>query len=226
MSDPILKPELMRSLGRLVRGLSSLFWGLPLTLLVCVKTATSDWLRPFGVLPPLVTTGLLCYGLWQLGYFQQQERIWRDTLDRAKILSVVNVGLSPFVFWWNQVPSVPLYSISVGLLMISSLLFLFYLNLVLHRLSAMLPDETLRIETRFFSSLNSWLLVSLVMLMAIYAFLQNITNLPGPLIDVLRAFESIRQWTLIFLVLLPLAMTMTMIWKIKEIVLSSVFGSV
>ena len=27
-------PELMRSLGQLVRGLSALFWGLPLTLVV------------------------------------------------------------------------------------------------------------------------------------------------------------------------------------------------
>lgn len=224
MSDPFLKSDLMRSLGRLVRGLSALFWGLPLTLLICVKTATSDWLRPFGILPPLVTTGMLCYGLWQLGHFQKQERIWRDALERAKMLSIVNVGLSPFVFWWNQAPNIPLYSISVGLLMISSLLFLFYLNQVLHRLSAMLPDETLRIETRFFTSLNSWLLVALVALTAIYVVLQQIQNLPAPIVDLLNVFEMVRQWTLIFLVLLPLAMTMTMIWKIKEIVLSSVFG--
>lgn len=225
MSDPFLKTELMRSLGRLVRGLSALFWGLPLTLLVCVKTATSDWLRPFGILPPVLTTGLLCYGLWQLGHFQRQERIWRDALDRAKMLSVVNVGLSPFIFWWNQVPSVPLYSISVGVLMFSSLLFLFHLNQVLQRLSAMLPDETLRIETRFFTSLNSWLLVSLVMLVTVYLTLQRIHQLPAAMIDLLNAVEIIRQWALIFLVLLPLAMTMTLIWKIKEIVLSSVFGT-
>ena len=40
MSDPIVpNAELLNSLGRLVRGLSALFWGLPLTLVVSVQTA-------------------------------------------------------------------------------------------------------------------------------------------------------------------------------------------
>jgi hypothetical protein len=224
MSELPIKSDLLRSLGRLVRGLSALFWGLPLTLLVCVKTATSEWLRPFGILPPVFTTGLLFYGLWQLGHFQKQERIWRETLDRAKLLSIVNMGLSPFVFWWNQMPSVPLYYMAVGLLMISSLLFLFNLNQVLHRLSAMLPDETLRVETRFFTSINLYLLIVLVATVLGSVVLQQAHHIPRILVELVSAFEIARQWMLLFLVLLPLAMTMTLIWKIKEIILSSVFG--
>ena len=42
MPDPAPNPELMRSLGRLVRGLSALFWGLPLALVVCPNTATFE----------------------------------------------------------------------------------------------------------------------------------------------------------------------------------------
>ena len=45
----------------------------------------------------------------------------------------------------------------------------------------------------------------------------------GPLSHV-RVLDLSRQWLLIFLVLLPLAMTMTLIWKIKEVILGSVFG--
>lgn len=224
MPDTAAKAELLRSLGRLARGLSALFWGLPLTLLVCVKTATSEWLRPFGILPPICTTLLLFYGLWQLSYFQTQERVWQETLDRAKFFSIVNVGLSPFVFWWNQIPSIQLYSMAIGLLMISTLLFLLALNHVLQRLAAMLPDETLRVETRFFTSLNLYLLLALVSLITLYIILEQFRRLPDFLIDALRAFEVVRQWVLIFLVLLPLAMTMTLIWKIKEIILGSVFG--
>src|SRR5438552_692865 len=154
MSALAPQAELLRSLGRLVRGLSALFWGLPLTLLVCVQTAASEWLRPLGAAPPVLVTVLLSYGLWQLGHFQKQERIWTGTLDRAKLLSVVNIGLSPFIFWWNKLPHVQLYSIALGLLMISGLLFLFDLNQVLQRLAAMLPDETLRLETKWFTSVN------------------------------------------------------------------------
>jgi hypothetical protein len=224
MSEPAPKVELMRSLGRLVRGLSSLFWGLPLSLLVCAKTATSEWLRPLGILPPMMTTSLLCFGLWQLGHFQKQERPWHHALDRAKLLSVVNAGMSPFVFWWNQIPYNPFYALAVSILMLSGLLFLFNLNQVLQRLTAMLPDETLRLETRFFTTLNLYLLLALVVVIAVYLSLQRIQALPVIVAETLQAIESVRQWLLIFLVLLPLAMTMTLIWKIKEAILTSVFG--
>ena len=94
MPDPAPNAELLRSLGRLVRGLSALFWGLPITLIACFYTAKGDWLKPFGIVPPLVTTGLLTYGLWQLGDFQKQERVWRTALDRALVFSLINFGLS------------------------------------------------------------------------------------------------------------------------------------
>src|SRR5262249_27724971 len=154
------------------------FWGLPLTLLICVRTSVSDWLRPLGILPPILSTVLLFYGLCELGYFQRQERIWVHALDRAKILALVNVGLSPFVFWWNQLPQISFYFLGVGVLMLSGLLFLFNLNFVLQRLAAMLPDETLRIETKFFTSFNLYLLVILLSCVAVYVFLQQTERLP------------------------------------------------
>lgn len=206
-----------------MRGLSALFWGLPLTLLICVRTTVSEWMRPLGILPPVMATGLLLYGLHQLGFFQRQERVWIHALDRAKILGIVNVGLSPFVFWWGQLPHIPFYFLAVGLLMLSGVLFLFNLNFVLQRLAAMLPDETLRLETKFFTSFNLYLLFTVVALVALYLGLEQMDSLPVKLAQVLHAVESGRQWLLIFMILLPLAMTMTLIWKIKEVVLASVF---
>jgi hypothetical protein len=225
MSDTAPKAELMRSLRRLVRGLSVLFWGLPLTLLACVRTAVSEWFRPFGILPPVISTVLLLYGLYQLGFFQRQERVWIHSLDRAKLLAVVNVGLSPFVFWWSQLPQVPFYFLAVGLLALSGVLFLFNLNFVLQRLAAMLPDETLRLETKFFTSFNLYLLLTTIALAGLYVVLQQIDGLPLGLVRLIQAIDNGRgrQWLLVFLILLPLAMTMTLIWKIKEVVLASVF---
>src|SRR5260370_39226340 len=99
MPDPAPNRELLRSLGRLVRGLSTLFWGLPITLLICFYTVWAEGLRVYGVVPPLAATALLVYGLWQLGDFQPQERIWQHTLDRAKVLALINFFLSPVLFW-------------------------------------------------------------------------------------------------------------------------------
>lgn len=224
MSQPAPHPELMRSLGRLVRGLSALFWGLPLTLLVSVKTGASDWLRPMGMLPPLISMAILFYGLTQLSSFQKQERVWIRAIDRAKLLSVVNMGLAPFIFWSNKLPFIPFFTATIGILILSGILFLFDLNQVLQRLAAMLPDETLRLETKWFTTVNLGILIFLVSAVAVYEALSQISHLPGPLVKAMLAIETVRP-ILILLILLPLALTMTLIWKIKEVILRSVFSA-
>src|SRR6266513_6117032 len=113
--------ELLRSLGRLVRGLSALFWGLPAALIICFYTARADGLKSFGIVPPLAATALLVYGLWQLGGFQKQERVWRNALDRARILSLISFGLSPFLYWWNQLPGNGFFMAMVMALALSGL---------------------------------------------------------------------------------------------------------
>src|ERR1700688_4782265 len=136
MPETAPNTELLRSLARLVRGLSALFWGLPITLIICVQTAKTEMLRGFGIIPPVAVTSWLMFGLWQLGHFQKQERIWISALERAKLLSLVVLGLSPFLYWWNQVPEQPFYTAVIGVLGVCGLLFLSDLNLVLYRLSA------------------------------------------------------------------------------------------
>jgi len=225
MSDPAPNAELLRSLGRLVRGLSALFWGLPITLIVCFHTAKADSLKSFGIVPPLITTGLLAFGLWQLGDFQRQERVWRLALDRARLLSLINFGLSPFLYWWNRLPANPFFLIMVLLLTLSALLFLGSLNLVLRRLGAMLPDEGLRLETRQFTQLNLTLLFATFMLALLYVGLGQFYALPFWLGLVVNLIERGSLWFLILLVLLPLAMTMALIWKTKEVILDNVFAA-
>jgi hypothetical protein len=219
------QPELLRSLGRLVRGLSALFWGLPLALIVCVQTARTDWLRMFTIFPPLAANGLLFYGLWQIGRFQKQERPWRAALDRAKLLGLINLGLGPFLYWWNRVPGQPFFFIPVVVMAFSALLFLFNLNLVLQRLGEMLPDETLRHETRQFTALNRNLLVTLLLLVAGYIALAQVPVLPAGLAVVFDWLDRSSLWVMLLLTLLPLAMTMALIWKTKEVILDSVFSA-
>lgn len=224
MPDSAPNAELLRALGRLVRGLSLLFWGLPLALVICVQTTKTDWWRPFGFAPPVVVTGLLLYGLWHAGQFQKQERVWQRAVDRAKVLALVNVGLSPFLYWWNRFPFHPFFMACVTLLACCALIFLSNLNLVLRRLGAMLPDETLRQETRQFTALNRALLLAALLLGVAHLILQPLalhTDLAGRL---LLWLDRGSFWLLVALVLLPLAMTMALLWKTKEVILHSVFG--
>ena len=225
MPDPAPNSELLRSLGRLVRGLSALFWGLPLTLIVCFHAAKADSLKSLGIVPPLVTTGLLAFGLWQLGDFQKQERVWRAALDRALVLGLINFGLSPFLYWCNKVPANLFFFAMVLLLSITALLFLGSINLVLRRLGAMLPDESLRLETRQFTTLNLNLLAATFLLALLYVAAGQFHPLPSWLGAVLGVIDHASLWFLIVLVLLPLAMTMALLWKTKEVILENVFGA-
>ena len=224
MAEPAPNAELMRSLGRLVRGLSALFWGLPVALVVCFHTAKAEGLKALGVVPPLACTGLLVFGLWQLGAFQKQERVWRNALDRALILSLINFGLSPFLFWWNKVPGHFFFTLMVMGMTLTGVLFLISLNVVLQRLGAMLPDEGLRLEIRQFTTLNLNLLWATLVLAALYFGLGQLKTRPLYLEAVLVVLDRGSFWFLVLLVLLPLAMTMALTWKTKEVILDNVFG--
>jgi hypothetical protein len=225
MPESAPNPELMRSLGRLVRGLSALFWGLPAALVVCFHTAKAEGLKSLGVVPPLACTGLLVFGLWQLGAFQSQERVWRKALDAARILGLVNLGLSPFLYWSNRVPENTFFAGMVLVMLLAALLFLASLNLVLRRLGAMLPDEALRLETQQFTALNLNLLLATFVLGAAYVGFSRWPNLPLYFQAILIVLDRGSFWLLVLLVLLPMAMTMALLWKTKEVILDNVFGA-
>ncbi len=225
MPDATTNPQLLRSLGHLARGLSALFWGLPAALLISAETARADWLKPLGFLPALAVNGLIFYGLWQLSYFQKQERPWRAALDRALLLALVNLGLSPFIYWHNLLPDQPFFNDAVWLLELAAVIFLFNLNLVLQRLGAMLPDETLRLETRQFTAMNRWLLVILLLICVAFIAFSQMAQPSLPAGRVLSFFNRASAMLLVFFILLPLAMTMALIWKTKEVILEAVFGS-
>src|SRR5476651_561422 len=217
--------ELLRSLGKLARGLSALFWGLPASLIVCAETARIELLKPIGIIPALVVNALLLYGLWQMGSFQKQERPWRSALDRATLLGLVNLGLTPFLFFENKMPGEFFFRASIFVLVLSAILFLFNLNVVLKQLGAMLPDETLRQETRQFTSLNRWLLVLWLVFVTVSIAVPQMFDLPAVTSpQFLFWLQHADVAVLLFLGLAPLAITMALIWKTKETILDSVFG--
>ena len=224
MAVPTPNPELLRSLGRLVRGLSTLFWGLPVALVACLQTLKTDALHTFGILPPLGVSAWLLFGVWEMGHFQRQERVWAAALEQTRLLGLINVGLSPFVFFWNRMPHDPFYNQMLLLLMVTGVLFLCSLNVMLVRLTAMLPDEMLRSETRHFAALNRGLFLTGLILTLGYIGLRQASVLPPTVIAGLITLERLSLWLTVSFVLLPLAITMALIWKIKESILCGVFG--
>jgi len=221
---PANKTELLVSLRHLLRGVTSLFWGLPLALLLCVQTAVTNWLRGMGFVPAMVATGLLLFGVLEMGRFRRQAEVWQAALDRAKIFALLNFGLSPFAYFCNRFPSEIYYRQMVWIMAFAGVLFVFNLNRSLRHLAAMLPDQILREDTELFTTLNLGLTVTLVLVVLGYFTLQEVNRLPLLVIHALEAVDEHRRWLLIFFVVLPVAMTMSLLWKIKEIVLTGIFG--
>ena len=120
-------------------------------------------------------------------------------------------------------PEQPFFNAAIFVLALSGILFLFNLNVVLKQLGAMLPDETLRQETRQFTALNRWLLVALLFFATAYVVLLHDPRLPVALGALFIWLNDFRFWGLTFFALLPLAMTMALIWKTKEIILRQRF---
>ena len=223
------KAEVLRTLGLLVRALTAMFWGLPLTLVAYVQTAQTDWMRDifgqFGMAPALVASGTLIYGLSQLRHFQPQERVWQQAVHVSLILAIVNAGLSPFLFWWHRLPVEPFYVLCVRMLLVNGVLLLAQVNRVLHRLSAMLPDETLRSETAAFTSFDLVLLAALLGAMLFCFAVRNLPILPSYLSTFVNILTMNDMLLLVFSMLIPLAVTMSLLWKTKEVIFTSVFGA-
>lgn len=229
MPEPERHVVLLSSLRGLVRGLSCLFWGLPVALVIAVQTAKGDWLAPLGFAPVSLAMLLLLYGVMMMGKFQTQERIWMAALERARLVAIINVGLSPFLFFWSKISGQSFFNIAVALMVLSMLAFLYLLNAVLARLAAMLPDETLRGETRVFTRLNQIILLVLTASAPFYFVLRGAETLPRILVDVMMLVDRIGEVMpllgLLLFILLPVAMTMALLWKTKEVIMTSVFSS-
>lgn len=215
--------DLLPSLGRLVRGLVLLFWALPLSLVVCVQTARTTLLAGAGILPPVLALALVVHALFLMATFQPRERIWVRALDRVRALALINLGLAPFLHWWRQMPEVTHYQVAVAAMTVSGLVFLVALNAALRRLVAMLPDETLRLEVRLFTNLNLALLAALGLLGLALKLGLQLAGAADWSPWVLGLMLHFGTAALLVLALLPVALTMTLIWKIKEAILHSVF---
>lgn len=226
--------SLLRGLNGAVRGLSALVWGLPISLLIVVWTLSrssssipsplSELLQSMGVAPALFAAVLLWYGVWQLGRFQPEHVGWQRTVDRARGLAWLQIGLAPFLYWWSRMPEVLYFKITAIALIVFSLLFLAQLNTLLRRLTAMLPDQALRSETSSMASMNYGILAVLGGLHVVLYALDRV-NFESAVSWVAHQYIWLARLLLLLFMVMPIAITMAVMWKIKETILESVFSS-
>jgi len=216
---PAAVDALRPALGRLARGLSCAFWGLPFTLLFLARALLIPGLHWADALPLVLGPALIAWGLARAAGYQPQERVWQRAVWPACLLALLMAGLGPFVFLWSRVPLEPYFARAVALLLAAGLAGLVALPHALARLAQMLPDAVLRGDARLFTKVNACLagaLAGLFLLLLVRTwplplgeFLLRVRELPVPA----------AQLVLIVACLAPVATAMALTWKLKELAL-------
>lgn len=207
-----------------LRGLSAIFWGLPVSLLAFARHFLSFFPSAYDMVLPSAGTLLLLYGLLRLSCFHPQERVWQQALGVAQIGATLLFGLSPFLFLWSRVPSEPLFSRAVVISLLLALVFLVALSHTLARLAALLPDAATHADAKLFHTITACVAATLAAVSLVLYFrlapasLSDFLALPQqPIAHGLQAF-------LLVLVLVPVAISMAVSWKLKEVVLAVLLG--
>lgn len=218
---------LVRSLHEVARGLSILFWSLPATLVVIVKTPIKDKfeLQTIDLLTVIALTGVILIGANMLAHFNRIERQWVQSLDRVRFFALICFGLSPFVYFHLKLPNIVAFSGAVWLLRFSGILLLIVLNQAIQQLTKMLPDETLRQETDAFGRINK-LILSIVLIVLALSLISSICGIPISIIQSVAESQMYFQWIFLFILLFPFAMTLALIWKVKETIITGLIKSV
>jgi hypothetical protein len=102
-------------------------------------------------------------------------------------------------------------------------LFLIQVNQVLRRLAAMLPDEMLRLETRTFTTMNTWMLSAALAAFSPCTWRSRFSRRARLIGRHSFDLQTIGEWLVLFLTLMPVAVTLALLWKIKEAIFTSFF---
>jgi hypothetical protein len=158
-----------------------------------------------------------------LGEFKKSEKSWEELLDRAKFFGIINLSLSPFIYWRLKVPEISAFSVAVWLFFVSNAFFLIIINRIIQQLTKMLPENTLREDAKTYGDLNQYMLIVLLIILILGYAGNGFKGLSRPVADFLFLISSYYQWILTFVIVVPLAITMALLWKTKEVILTGVF---
>jgi|GEM_PF-744797 len=217
-------PSVLRDL---VRGLTFLFWGLPLCVVIFAAVATTAGFGHLGVIGPAIPPMLICYGFIQVGSAVGGDLVWRRQVDRALLLGLIMVGLAPFLYWWHRVPENLFFSSMVIVLCVTGFAMLFVMSYLIQQLAFALGEPILLLDAR---RLGSYVRISAITSIAV--LLSHVVGgifklLPQEYLDaVLDTSHPVFLAGVVIFVLTPLATVMSLLWKMKQLILNSVFGRV
>ena len=78
-------------------------------------------------------------------------------------------------------------------------------------------------DTRIFAGLNTWMLSAALASLSVYLVLTDFQGAPRLIGRHIVDLQTIGEWLVLFLTLMPTAVTLALLWKIKEAIFTSFF---
>lgn len=201
----------------LIRGFACLFWGIPISLLVF--SGLPDLRLGTHLYVPVHLFGLLLMyrGTLQLQRADLLTLRWGGLMRQLMLALVLQVYLSPFVFWWKRLPGVPLYQANLLLLAAAAMYTLRLVSRLAGEWGARLDDRVFRSE----AAISGWtalgFLASPVLLVpAVLWLLLRGGRWEEGLALATQAAAAWPRWTLL-LFAVPASFTLAVAWKAKEL---------
>ena len=201
--------------ARAMRGFSCVFWGIPLSVLLFAGAI--DLRLPFTARAPAYVFGIFLVYCGVV-YFQRTVLPvprWESLVRELLFVLLIEVYLSPFVFWWRHMPHVPYYVANILILRLCTTWGLFILNHLAVDIARLLRDRLLAIEAQ----VCAWLALVIMLVPTGYALLQSVLAARSFGIS-LAPGEAIggphRLGWVYAVALIPFTLTMMIAWTSKE----------
>lgn len=170
---------------------------------------------------PFAATCVVLFATHLLARVEFSDTQWNVTTDRCRVFALVATGMSPFIYWWARIPEQPFFLAAMHGLILVAIVLLLGLNRLLVELAGHLNNDLELQEAKLFAGVNRWLLTNTLVVTILFFIVYRLRSLPSSIANFVGVIDQAGLFIALFLIVLPLALTMTIVWKLKEAVLEA-----
>jgi hypothetical protein len=201
----------------ILRGISAIFWALPIALVASIQVTLDDYAPTMRFLFPVAAFGLQAYGAHQLRWLDVVGAPnWRRRVDTMRVMALAQLLLSPFLLFFARGSDYGFFTFSIFILGWSWCGFIYSFCSFLGPLTASLPEKSLVDDYLWIKGFISGALFLICLswsLLFLRQFIFDARQMPFWL------YLAAPQWLGTFLIIsaiFPVTVLMNLTWKVKE----------